>query len=344
MAEIELLPKAELHLHLEGSIHPSVFLELSQKYQTGYDSHTTGEVSQKLFQYENFPDFLATYKVVCEHLREPADYLRILDWLAGYFVRENIWYAEIIYSPAIPWNFGRDGKQILVSLLEKSRKIQSSQGTIIRWILDCVRQYGSESARQTAELGHEFREQGVVGLGLGGDELSLEMKEYQEVFNWAKAHQLFIHVHAGEIGDPQQIWEAVRLLGANRIGHGIQAARDPDLMSYLRDHAIGLDICLTSNLKTGAWTPISENPFGLLFRRGVPVTLNTDDPGLFQVSLSEELQKAVQFFDLEEADVQRILLQGVHSSFLPYQEKMALMKRFQEEFNRLSQPGGSESS
>lgn len=336
MVDIASLPKAELHLHLEGSVHPSVFLELSRKYQTGYDSYTEVEIGKTVFQYADFPDFLKTYKLICEHLREPLDYLQILNWLSEYFVREKIWYAEIIYSPSIPWKFGVDARQILASLLEKSQEIQAKQGIRIGWILDCVRQYGSTFAWQTAELAYEFREQGVVALGLGGDELSLEMGEYQEVFTWAKSHQLFAYVHAGEIGEPQQIWEAINLLGANRIAHGIQAARDPELMSYLRDHAIGLDICLTSNLQTGAWTPISGNPFGLLYQRGVPVTLNTDDPGLFGVSLTGELQKAVEFFDLNSEDVQHILLQGIHMSFLAYKEKTILMKRFQEEFSRAS--------
>jgi aminodeoxyfutalosine deaminase len=336
LIEIEILPKAELHLHLEGSVSPSTLLELSRKYETEYASLSLKEIEEQLFQFDSFQDFLETYRIVCHHLREPLDYLRILSWLAEYFVKEKVRYAEIIYTPSIPWKFNRDGQEILVTLLEKSREIYSNQGTIIRWILDCVRQYGSEAARRTAELAHQFREEGVVGLGLGGDELSLEMKEYQGVFGWAKAHQLFIHAHAGEIGEPQQIWEAIHLLGANRIGHGIQAARDPDLMTYLRDHAISLDICLTSNLKTGAWRPISENPFGLLYERGVPVTLSTDDPGLFQVSLTEELRKAVRLFDLDEADVHRILLQGVHSSFLPHGEKMLLMKQFQDEIGRLS--------
>ena len=336
MVDIASFPKAELHLHLEGSVHPSVFLELSRKYQTRYSSCTEAEIRKTIFQYADFSDFLKTYKLICEHLREPLDYLQILDWLSEYFVREKIWYAEIIYSPSIPWKFGVDARQILIALLKRSQEIQAKQGVRIGWILDCVRQYGSAFAWQTAELAYEFREQGVVALGLGGDELSLETGEYQEVFNWAKSHQLFAYVHAGEIGEPQQVWEAINLLGANRIAHGIQAARDPELMSYLRDHAIGLDICLTSNLKTGAWAPISGNPFGLLYKRGVPVTLNTDDPGLFDVSLTGELQKAVKFFDLNNEDVQHILLQGIHMSFLAYKEKTILMKKFQKEFNRVS--------
>jgi adenosine deaminase len=330
------LPKAELHLHLEGSVTPPVLQELSRQYQTEYSALDEEELKAKLFQYEDFYGFLETYKIVCEHLREPADYVKVLDGLAEYFTQENIRYAEIIYTPSILWKYERDGKDILKALLERSLKIQSTQGTQIRWILDCVRQFEPELAQRTAELAEEFCDEGVVGLGLGGDEKSLEMEQYQEIFAWARAHRLYIHVHAGEIGDVQQVWDALLVLGANRIGHGIQAARDSKLMDYLRQHAIGLDVCLTSNLMTGAWKPISDNPFGLLYQRGVPVSLNTDDPGLFQTTLTEEFQKAVHFFPLTQEDVHRIVLQGIRSSFLPHEEKMAFMKQFQEEIHQLS--------
>lgn len=329
------LPKAELHLHLEGSVTPSILGKLSQKYRTKYRSLSEKELQKELFQYKDFYHFLETYRIVCGHLREPEDYSMVLGQLAKYFKQQNIRYAEIIYTPSIPWKEERDGKEILIALLEKTRKIHSTQGTIIRWILDCVRQFGSQWAWRTAELADDFLEKGVVGLGLGGDEKSLDMKEYQEVFAWARAHRLFAHVHAGEIGEAQQVWDALLILGANRIGHGIQAARDPSLMDYLRQHAIGLDVCLTSNLKTGAWIPISDNPFWLLCQRGVPVSLNTDDPGLFQTSLTEEFQKAVRFFQLSQEEVHRIVLQGVHSAFLPHGEKMLLMRQFQEEMLRI---------
>ncbi len=333
---LKSLPKAELHLHLEGSVTPSILRSLSKKYGTEYRALSEEELSQQLFQYEDFYEFLETYRMVCEHLREPIDYVKVLDGLGEYFREENIRYAEIIYTPSIPWKYERDGREILQALLKRSLEIQSTQGTLVRWILDCVRQFGPELAQRTAELAEEFRDQGVVAVGLGGDEKSLKMKEYQEIFSWARAHRLYIHVHAGEIGDAQQVWDALLVLGANRIGHGIQSARDSKLMDYLLQHAIGLDVCLTSNLRTGAWKPISANPFGLLFRRGVPVSLNTDDPGLFQTSLTEEYQKAVRFFQLTQEEVHRIVLQGIRLSFLPHNEKMVFMKQFQEEIRQLS--------
>ncbi|MEE2822134.1 MAG: adenosine deaminase [Acidobacteriota bacterium] len=342
-AEIELIseeyiksiPKAELHLHLEGSVTPAIFAALSRKYDTDYAVLNEEKIQAQLFNYRDFYDFLNTYRIVCEHLREPLDYLMVFDWLESYFAEQNIRYAEIIYTPSILWRAGRDGREVLVALLKQSNKLDD-QGITIRWILDCVRQFGAEWAWRTAELAVEFSKQGVVAIGLGGDEKSLSMGEYQEVFAWIRDHQLHAHVHAGEISDAQQVWEALQVLGASRIGHGIQAAWDPNLTDYLCQHAIGLDVCLTSNARTGAWPTISDNPFDLLHRKGIPVTLNTDDPGLFQVSLNEEFQKAAYLFGLDRQELHHLALQGVLLSFLPHHKKMILMKEFNEEISRIS--------
>jgi adenosine deaminase len=269
-------------------------------------------------------------------LREPKDYILVLDVLADYCRREQIRYAEVITSPAIPWSGGRDGEAVMVALLDRTAEIESEGQLRIRWILDCVRQFGEESARQTAELAVRYQDRGIVGIGLGGDENSLPMKEYEQVFHWAKANGLHVHVHAGEVGGPDQVWDAVTVLGANRIGHGIQAARDTRLMEYLRQHAVALDICLTSNLKTRAWAPISSHPFGLLWKRGVPITLNTDDPGVFGISLTDEYLKAAKYFALEREDLHRIALQGIQAAFLPASEKARLMQLVQDEIHRIS--------
>lgn len=329
------LPKTEIHLHLEGSATAEILVRLARKYETELSRMNAESLSRRMFQYQDFQQFLKTYKTVCEHLRDAEDYLLILDWLAEYFQQENIRYAEIFYSPSIAWRFDRDGRHILQALLERASVIEASQPVTIRWILDCVRQWGQAAAEKTAELAAEFRDFGVVGLGLGGDENSVPANEFAEVFAWARAHQLYVHVHAGEIGEPQQIWDGLQILGANRIGHGIHAARDPHLMEYLKERAIGLDICLTSNLKTGAWRMLARHPFRLLHQRGIPVTLSTDDPGLFETRLSEEYLLAAQHFGLTRFDLHYIILQGARSSFLAHREKMKLMEELNLEIQNL---------
>ncbi|HXK58345.1 MAG TPA: adenosine deaminase [Acidobacteriota bacterium] len=333
---IRQLPKAELHLHLEGSVDGVLLQTLSRKYNTEYRDLSPEQIAATLFRFEDFSGFLRTYRTICAHLREPEDYLLVLEALADYWRRENIRYVELITSPAILWQAGLDGEATLAALLDRSAELEKQGDVIIRWILDCVRQFGPESAQKTADLAFRYRDRGIVGIGLGGDETSVPMKEYEQVFHWAKANGLYIHTHAGEIGGPDQIWDALTLLGANRIGHGIQAARDPRLMEYLRNHAIALDVCLTSNVKTGAWAPISNHPITLLRKRGVPVTLNTDDPGIFETSLTEEYVKAVKYFSLRRDDLHVIVLQGISAAFLPASEKESLMQRFQDEIYRLA--------
>ena len=245
-------------------------------------------------------------------------------------------YAEILIAPSIPARFGFDVGKIIKATTAAAKKVADELSIDIRWIFDCVRQFGPEAAQETAELALEFQGEGVVGLGLAGDETAVDSREFEDVFAFARAHELYVHVHAGEIGEPQSVWDAIKILGANRIGHGIQAARDQDLMAYLKDHAIGLDICLTSNARTGAWTPISKNPFWLLYKRGVPVTLNTDDPGLFDTTLLQEYAHAIKYFELAESDMTYIALQSVRSSFLPHEERMKLMQEFQNSIHELT--------
>ena len=314
---------------------PERLLALARKYGTEYASLSVSELTESLYRYGSLHEFLGAFKVVCQHLRGKEDYADILEDLAGSLLRQGVFYAEIIYSPSIPWIWGRDGREILRHLLRTGSRFEE-KGLVIRWVLDCVRQFGVEAAWRTARLAAEHRSGGVVALGMGGDELSLPLTEYREVFLWAKAHEIYVHVHAGEIGEPDQVWSALKDLGANRIGHGVQAARDPRLIEYLREHAVGLDVCLTSNLRTRAWTPLSQHPFPLLYRRGVPVTLNTDDPGLFRTSLTQEYLKASRIFGLTARDLQRIALQAVRCSFLPHDAKMAHMQRIQDRLD----PGG----
>jgi aminodeoxyfutalosine deaminase len=331
---IRRMPKAELHIHLEGCMTAPLLRELSRKYSTQC-SRMTGEEIGQLFQYSDFYGFLGTFKIVTEHLRTPADYLKVFDWVVEYLERENIRYLEMICSPAIPWHYGYDGEAILDALLEASAAVEPRYKRRIRWILDCVRSLGRESAERTVDLAYRYRSRGVVAIGLGGDENSHNAEEYAPVFSWAKAHQLFVHAHAGEAGGPSHIWSALQVLGANRIGHGIQAARDPELMDYLKTHAVALDVCLTSNRKTRVWPMLANHPFLLFLRRGVPVTLNTDDPGLFGTGLTEEYEKAVRYFSLNRDDLVRIALQGARSSFLPHDEKLAMMQEFQSEIQAL---------
>jgi len=230
---IRRLPKSELHLHLEGSTTLRRLHYFSEIYRTSIASLSLEELRRTHFEFKDFRHFLDTYGLICRHLRCPEDYQKVLQDLEDYLVEENILYVEVFYTPSIPWRFGSDGREVLAALVEESASFEKRTGRRIRWILDNVRQWGVGPAEETAQLAEEFREKGVVGVGLGGDEKAVPINDFAEMFAWARAHQLFIHIHAGEIGGPAAVWEALQVAGANRIGHGIQAARDGKLIRHL---------------------------------------------------------------------------------------------------------------
>jgi len=292
------------------------------------------QIENALYGFRDFVEFLASFREICRYLRSPEDYLAVWEDLESYLVSEKIFYSEVLYTPSIPWKFGFDGEEILDALTIRSAEFERRSGIVVRWILDNVRQFGRGPAERTAELAHRYSSRGVVAVGLGGDERSFPATEFEEVFAWARAYGLYVHIHAGEVGGPEEVWEALTILGANRIGHGIQAARDSKLMEYLRDRTVGLDVCLTSNVRTRAWPVLRDHPFHLLFRRGVPVSLSTDDPGLFRTTLTREFQKAVETFQLGEADLTTLVLQGVRSSFLPHDAKMTMMQQLNDRLRR----------
>ncbi len=328
---IRNLPKVELHLHLEGAATPEFLEKLGSPQIDNGDAGATDWAD--LLAFADFDEFLRAYRRVCTALRGPSEYLELFRHVQRYLQAENIRYAELLMTPAIPWHFGVDATEILDALLDETAGLENSSQVRIRWILDCVRQFGPESAERTAELAYKMKNRGVVGVGLGGAELAVPAKTFAEVFSWVRSHGLFVHIHAGEVGPPQSVWDALEILGANRIGHGIQAARDAKLMATLKSRAVSLDVCLTSNVKTRAWPMLREHPLPLLVRRGVPVSLHTDDPGLFATTLTREYHLAVRTFGFDENDLYRMLVQAAWSAFIPPGEKLAFVENFAAELN-----------
>ncbi len=293
---IKKLPKAELHLHLEGAVTPVLLKTLAEKYSSELAEKEVSTIETELFQVQSRDDLELLRQQVRSHLRKPKDYLLVLDEILRSMTEQNIVYSEVFFAPAVRWQLGVEAEKVLDPLIEKCAQVEKEGGPRIRWILSCLRSLGPESARKTVDLAIRYRDKGVVAVGLGGFDDRFSADDYSKIFSWAKVQGLFIHVHASETDEPQEVEDALDKLGANRIGHGIQAARDPKLMKYLKDRTAGLDICLTGNARTGVWKHTHSHPFSLLWKRGVPVSLSTDNPGLFNCSLSSEMEKAVEKF------------------------------------------------
>jgi aminodeoxyfutalosine deaminase len=295
-------PKAELHLHLEGSIEPQTLRELNPA--------TTMEEAQARYRYEDFPAFIRSYLWVIGHLNQPADYALILKRLLERLDRENVGYAEITLSAGVILWRGQEFAPVYEALQAEAGRSPVQ----VRWVLDAVRQWGVEEARKVLRLAAERAGSGVVAFGIGGDESRGPVEMFREVFQEAKAAGLRLTIHAGETVGAESVRGAVRL-GAERIGHGIRAADDPELLEQLREHDIPLEICISSNAATGAVRCLEEHPVRRIFEAGVPIVLGSDDPAMFHTTLEHEFELAAQQFGFSEAELRQIAENGFKYAF-----------------------------
>jgi aminodeoxyfutalosine deaminase len=300
MARVRPLP--ELHVHLEGTITPETVCELNP--------NVTTEEARSRYEHTDFAGFIQTYIWVNQQLRTPADYAHATRRMIEAFDRQNVKYAEVNLSAGVVlWkqqNFGEMFDAIVDA---------ASSGTVrVRWILDAVRQFGPEAAMRVAELAAERTERGVVAFGFGGDEAKGPAEWFAEVCAFARHRGLHIAPHAGETVGPESIWAALEG-GAERIGHGIRAIDDPVLVRHLADRQIPLEVSITSNLRTGAVRNVDDHPIRRLFDAGVPITLNSDDPGIFGTTLSDEYRIAAEHFGFSEHELDGVARNGFRFAF-----------------------------
>jgi aminodeoxyfutalosine deaminase len=301
---IQQMPKAELHLHLEGSVEPETLHEL--------DPATPVEELRALYRYADFGAFLKAFAGVSQRLRSPADYGLITRRLLQRLAAQNVRYAEIIVSAGVVlWK-----RQEFAPIFEAISQAAAGSPVEVRWILDAIRQFGAEPAMQVAKLAAERVDRGVVAFGIGGNEERGPAEWFTGVFAFARGAGLHLTAHAGESMGPESVWAALKL-GAERIGHGIAAAQDEALMRHLRAQNIPLEICITSNLITGVVPQLEAHPLRRLFDAGVPIVLNTDDPAMFGCSLVGEYRLAAQQFGFSEEELRGIAANGFRFGFSP---------------------------
>ncbi len=295
------MPKAELHLHLEGAVEPETLHEM--------DPATPLEELRALYRYADFDGFLKAFGEVGKRLRGPEDYALATRRLLERLSSQNVRYAEIILAAGVVlWK-----DQEFAPIFEAIREAAVGSPVEVRWIIDAVRQFGVEHAMRVAELAAERVGQGVIAFGIGGSEERGPAEWFTEVFAFAKSAGLRLTAHAGETGDPGSVWAALRL-GAERIGHGIAAARDPDLIRCLRERDVPLEISITSNLVTGVVKSLEEHPIRRLYDAGVSIVLNTDDPAMFGCTLEGEYRLA-HSLGFSEAELRGIAENGFRYAF-----------------------------
>ena len=314
---IDSLPKAELHLHLEGAIQPATALALMARYGV---RATEQEVRQR-YAFRNFPEFLETFKWLTSFLREPQDYALAATQLAEQLLAQNVVYAEVTLSVGVMLLRRQRPEASFEAVLRATEPFER-RGLRLRWIFDAVRQFGAEAAMAVVESARSCASNAIVAFGIGGDELQVPTAAFRAVYERASEIGLHLLMHAGEVGGPEKIREAIELLGVERIGHGIAAIHDPALMDLLAERKIPLEICPQSNIRTGALARqlarddvrIEEHPLPALFRHGIPVVLSTDDPVLFDTTLRGEYALAARM-GLQENELEEICSMGFQYAF-----------------------------
>ena len=316
---IASLPKAELHLHLEGSICPATVRTLMARYGV----HATEQDVLQRYAFRDFPEFLETFKWLTSFLREPQDYALVAQDLAEQLLEQNVVYAEVTLSVGVMLLRRQQPEANFEALLRATEPFER-RGLTIRWVFDAVRQFGAKAAMAVVESARSCGSKAIVAFGIGGDELSLPTAEFRAVYDCAAEFGLHRLIHAGEVGGPEKIREAVELLGVERIGHGIAAVKDPPLMDLLAERKIPLEICPQSNLRTGALArqlgrddvQMKDHPLPTFFRHAIPVVLSTDDPALFETNLRSEYLNAAQM-GLQENELAQICSMGFQYAFQP---------------------------
>ena len=296
------LKKAELHVHLEGSIRPATLCKIAPGL-------SVAEVEER-YRFQDFAGFIESYKWVTRQLTDPGHYALAARALLAELASHTVDYAEINLSVGvILWK-----QQDVAAIYDAVSREGKSHGVALGWVFDAVRQFGPEDAMRVAELAAERVGDGVVAFGLGGDESRYETQEFQQVFAFARRSGLRITTHAGETTNAKSVWGAVEL-GAERIGHGIRSVDDPALIRYLRDHSIPLEVCISSNVATGAAASLESHPVRRLYDAGVPITLNTDDPALFHTDISREYQIASTAFNFSDREIEGLAAAGFRYAF-----------------------------
>jgi aminodeoxyfutalosine deaminase len=279
------MKKAELHVHLEGSIEPETLMAI--------DPSLTREEIEANLTCTTFPQFLQGYIWVNKKLEKPEHYALATRHLLHSLAGQGVTYAEITLSAGVVlWK-----QQDLAAVYDAVWRESQLSSVQTFWILDAIRQFGPEKGMEVAKFAVSRRDQGTIAYGIGGDEVRGPAHWFQDVFAYARDGGLHLVCHAGETAGPESVWGALAI-GAERIGHGIAAAKDPRLMAQLRQNNVPLEVCISSNVCTGAVESLEAHPIRVLYDAGAPITINTDDPAFFRTTLTHEYQLAEKMFGL----------------------------------------------
>lgn len=327
------LPKVELHVHQVGSASPRIVSELAARYP-GTVPSDTGELS-RFFEFRDFAHFIEVFLAVVDLVRTPED----IHYLTYEVAREmatgqQLRYAELTCTPYTSVRPHEDGRGMSIEgyteAIEAARvEAERDFGLMLRWIYDIPGEFGLPAAEATLDFAVNHRPEGLVGFGLGGPEIGVPRPQFGPYFEAARDAGLHCVPHAGETTGPETVWDALRFLHAERIGHGTSSAQDPALLAHLAERGIPLEVCPSSNVATRAVASLEEHPIRAFREAGVTVTINSDDPPMFATTLNREYEIAAELLGLDEPGVAELARTAVGASFADPQTKRRVLNEIE---------------
>jgi adenosine deaminase len=336
---IRLMPKVELHVHLEGSIHPETLLILAKRNNVQLPANSLEEL-QNWYQFSDFAHFLEIYFSICNCIRTPDDFELITAEFLKQQAEQNIRYSEVIFTPYTHHEHVTFDEQ-LAAINRVRNKAETDLGVRMGFIPDISRHMRPiDESFQIADWAIENMNNGIIALGLGGPEIDNPPEIFGEVFKRIESAGLASLPHAGETEGPPSIWGAINELSAVRIGHGVRCLEDAELVRYLHQKQIPLEVCPTSNVCLGVVPTLEEHPLPKLLEEGLLVTINSDDPPMFDTTLTEEYLRIVKTFDFDISLVKQFVVNGIQASLLSLEARLVLENEFKEQFVTLENDSG----
>lgn len=331
---IRHMPKVELHIHLEGSIRPETLIKLADRNKINLPISSLNEL-KRWYQFSDFNHFLEIYSAISNCIRTPDDFEIIATEFVKQQVEQNILYSELIFTPYTHHEHVVFEEQ-LAAINHVRLKAERDFGVFIGLVPDISRHMRPITETfQIADWAIENMDNGIIALGLGGPEIGNPPEIFQKTFDKLKPSGLPSLPHAGETVGPASIWGAINALSAFRIGHGIRCLEDPELVAYLRENQIALDVCPTSNVCLGLVPTLAEHPLPKLLEEGLLITINSDDPPMFDTTLTDEYLHIVKTFKFDLRQIKQFVLNGVRASLLSLDKKHVLEQQIIEQFIEL---------
>lgn len=335
---LKRLPKTDLHVHLDGSLRLETIIDLARQQGVELPATDPAGLAKAMHMGEicnDLNDYLKAFDITLSVLQDEQALYRVAYELAEDAARENVKLMEVRYAPILHTRKGLPMTRIVEAVINGLNDARRDHGIVCNVIICGIRHIAPEQSVRLAELAVAYKNKGVVGFDLAGAEYDYPAKKFSSAFALVRRNNVNSTCHAGEAYGPESIHQAIHVCGAHRIGHGTRLREDGDLLNYVNDHRIPLEVCLTSNVQTRAVDDFKSHPLKFYFDFGIRVTINTDNRLITDTTVTTELERAVETFDLDIWQVRQLILNGFKSAFLPFHERQALLRRISEQLDQL---------